>query len=159
MKTPTNLEILNVIYNDYYEDYVKYSRNDGARSSKNYVPIDCNKIAKKWDVDVNIIFGRLYYHLDKIYGYENNDGSKVPFFSIKVGEDKHCINFPLLSSVLAGMRQENKKYLIVTWLSIIALIISAISIGITINNQITPKQINDKQAITKPLLIESNKKQ
>jgi len=156
MKTPTDLEILNVIYNDYYEDYVKYSRNDGARSSKT---IDCNKIAKKLDVDANIIFGRLYYHLDKIYGYENNDGSKVPFFLLKFDGDKHCISFPLLSSVLAGMRQKNKKYLIVTWLSIIALIISAISIGFTIKNGITSKQTNDKQAITKPLVIESNKKQ
>ena len=49
------------------------------------------KIGKELGVDGDIIFGRLYYYLSKKYSFENSDETKVDFFALKVGDDKHCI--------------------------------------------------------------------
>ncbi len=64
MKIPTDFEILKMIYQDYYGDFSNYSKSNPSRSCKNYVPIDIRKIANKLNVDGDIIFGRLYYHLE-----------------------------------------------------------------------------------------------
>jgi len=53
----------------------------------------------------------LYYDLENRYGYTKDDGSKVHFFSLGAGEDRHCVNLPLLASVLAGLRYENKRFM------------------------------------------------
>jgi len=79
-KLPTDLQILNAIYNRYYDKFKSFSKNDLARSSKIYIPIDTAKIAKRFGVDVDIIFGRLYYHLEPKYGYQNPNGTKVSFY-------------------------------------------------------------------------------
>lgn len=55
------------------------------------------------------LFGRLYYYLDKKHGYKQDDGTLVPLFSLKVGEDTHCVNFPLLVSVLASLQSEHLR--------------------------------------------------
>jgi hypothetical protein len=140
-KTPTDLELLNVIYERYYCQFAQYSRENAERGSKIYVPIDCASIATQLNVDSDIVFGRLYYDLENRYGYTKDDGSKVHFFSLGVGEDRHCVNLPLLASVLAGLRYENKRFMVTTWIAVFAIIISSISLGISIykesiNNQI-----------------------
>jgi hypothetical protein len=60
-----------------------------------------------------------------------NDDSIVHFFVIQVKKDMHCINFPLLSSVLVGLQREesrsNKSFL----LSISAIAISIVSMAIS----------------------------
>jgi hypothetical protein len=132
-KTPTDLELLNVIYEKYYDQFARYSNESADRESKIYVPIDCTSIADELKVDGDIIFGRLYYDLDNRYGYTKEDGSKVHFFAPKVGKDRHCVNLPLLASVLAGLRHENKRFKLTTWISVIAIIISAISFGLSIH--------------------------
>lgn len=142
-KTPTDLELLNVIYDRYYDQFSQYSKENNDRESKIYAPIDCASIADRLDVDGDIVFGRLYYDLDNRYGYTKDDGTKVSFFAFAVGKDRHCVNLPLLASVLAGLRHENKRFMVTTWLAILALIISSVSLGVAIykepaNNQIRP---------------------
>lgn len=132
MNIPTDLEILNTIYRLYYSDFIDFKRDNGARSSKTYVPIDCKKIAGELKVDADIIFGRLYYHLEKQYGYKRSDGSNVHFFALKVGDDPKCVNFTLMTSVLAGLRQERKKFWVGTVIAVLALIISAVSLTVSI---------------------------
>lgn len=127
-KLPTDIQILKLIYEKYYDTFVSYDKNNNSRSSKIYVPIDIELISNKFGVDPDLIFGRLYYHLENKYGYSNDDGSKVPFFTLRSGSDKHCIHFPYLASVLATMKSENKKFYIATAISIVALMISIISI-------------------------------
>ncbi len=121
---PTDLEILHIIHDTYYTDFIRYSTDESIRDTKIYVPIDIDKIAKMLKVDGDIVFGRLYYHLNKKYGYTNDDGSKVLFFSPVIGKNKHCINFPYLSSVLANLNYTNKKYRTATIIAIISLLIS-----------------------------------
>ncbi|MCB2426777.1 hypothetical protein [Methylophaga pinxianii] len=132
MRIPTDLEILNTIYRIYHSDFVAFERGDGARDSRIYVPIDCKKIAGELKVDPDIVFGRLYYHLEKQYGYKQDDGSNVHFFARKVGNDPRCINFPLMTSVLAGLRQEKRKFWIGTAIAILALVVSAVSLTVSV---------------------------
>lgn len=131
-RTPTDLELLTAIYERYYDQFAKYSKTAPDRDSKIYVPIDCATIATQLGVDGDIVFGRLYYDLDNRYGYTKDDGSKIHFFAFSVGKDKHCVNLPLLASVLAGLRHENRRFVITTWVAIFALMISSFSLGYTI---------------------------
>ncbi|HIF9057028.1 TPA: hypothetical protein ACX6MG_001027 [Photobacterium damselae] len=140
-KTPTDLELLNYIYNYYYESYAKWEKEeDKERQSKIYVPIDCQLIAKHFDIDRDVVFGRLYYHLEKKYGYKQDDGSNVHFFAFKVGNENKCIHFPYLASVLADLRMEHKRFKWTVFLSSMAIILSAISIGITVYKEIVIHQ-------------------
>ena len=132
MKLPTDLEILEEIYRRYFDVYKRFSRGDAERDSKVYVPINVKSLAEHFGTDPDIIFGRLYYHLDPKYGFARPDGSKVAFFTLKAGDDRHAIQFPLLASVLAALRQEQSKYILATWLSVAALVVSTISIVLSI---------------------------
>ncbi|MBT9612358.1 MAG: hypothetical protein IV108_03720 [Burkholderiales bacterium] len=127
-KTPTDYEILSKIYDDYFDEYRTFEQNKEIRSSYNYVPIDLKKLATKLETDENILFGRLYYHLEKKFGYTNPDNTNVQFFAKKVGKDMHCIHFPYLASVLASMKSENRKYMVATSLSVVAIVISIIAL-------------------------------
>ena len=126
MKHPTDRKILRTIYAQYYDEFSAYTKGKPSRDTKIYVPIDCGEIAKKLGVDNDIIFGRLYYHLDKKYGYKQEDGSEVHLFALKVGEDKHAINFPLLSAVVADLQQSHFRFIIPLILAFAALLVSII---------------------------------
>ena len=56
--------LLNNIYNTYYNEYKSYKKAKKDLRSKAYVPIDCNLISKQLNMDPDILFGRLYYHLN-----------------------------------------------------------------------------------------------
>jgi hypothetical protein len=131
-KLPTDLELLNPIYENYYQKFTDYVEGDGGRDSKIYVPIDLKEIGKWVGVDSDIVFGRLYYDLNKRYGYVAEDQSEVPFFALAVGKDNHCINFPLLASVLAELRRKNKNFVLTTAIAVLALVTSFVSIAISI---------------------------
>ncbi|WP_448694979.1 hypothetical protein [Pseudomonas moraviensis] len=127
MKTPSDLMVLDIIYKLYYEEFANHSVEkdvQNSRKSKIFVPINCEMIAKELNVDRDIVFGRLYYHMQQKYGYIKDDGSKVAFFTAIAGEEDRCVNFPLLASVLAGLQQENNKFLWATIMSGIALTVS-----------------------------------
>jgi hypothetical protein len=144
-KTPTDLEILDLIYNDYYRTYLNFNKDNPQRETKIYVPIDIDKIANTLNVDNDIIFGRLYYHLNYKYSYKK-DGVTVPFFQdVILGANKapgkittivkkeiHAINFPYMASVLATLRDEDRKFRTATWIAAISAGISLVSILISI---------------------------
>lgn len=127
---PTDRRLLKQIYTEYFNTFVQFSEEDKTRATKIYVPIDIEKIAKKFDTDPDLIFGRLYYHLNKKYGYTQEDGSKVHLFAMAVGGDRHSIHFPLLTSILASLEGENRKFLVATGISVIALCLSIFSLVI-----------------------------
>ncbi len=127
-RPPTDLEILEEIYKQYYFKFISFSREKPNRVSKIYVPIDIEFIAKRFSVDVDIIFGRLYYHLKQKYSFTEKDGTKVEFFTLQVGPEKHAVHFPLLAAVIATLREEKNRHLSSTWISIAAILISIISL-------------------------------
>jgi hypothetical protein len=127
MKAPSDRKILSTIYDAYYKEFETFTLGaENGRSSKVLIPIDCKFIAQKLKVDGDIVFGRLYYHLQEKYGYSRDDGSKVAFFTLMAGGDRHCINFPLMASVLAGLQEENGKAQRATLLSTLAIVISIV---------------------------------
>jgi len=133
MKVPSDLEILKYVYKEYYRSYSSFMKGDGSRETKIFVPIEINKIAKKFRIDEDIIFGRLYYYLDPKYSYKDSDGSIKSFFVLSVnGKDRHCVNFPLMSSILAGLQEENNKFWISTTLAIYATVIAVLSIVVSL---------------------------
>lgn len=129
---PTDLEILNSIYEHHYPDFQAYTVENKIRASKVYVPIDIKMLAKKLKVDNDIVFGRLYYHLNEKYGYKNDDGSHVYFFTPIAGDDRNCVNFPYLASVLADLREQSKKYATATSIAVLSLLLSIVSLLISI---------------------------
>ena len=129
---PTDIAILDKIYNDYYEEFSTFSKDKPNRQTKIFIPIDIQKIADELNVDADIVFGRLHYDFEKRYGYKEDDGARVSFFSLRLGNELHCINFPYAASVLAAMRDEEKKFGIATGLATLALIISVVSICVSI---------------------------
>lgn len=130
MKTPTDRKVLNIIYKLYHEEFTNHSGEkyvQNGRRSKILVPIDCKLIAKQLNVDDDIVFGRLYYHMEEKYGYARRDsGGRVAFYTKIAGEENWCINFPLMASVLAGLEQENSKFLWATVMSGVALAVSIV---------------------------------
>jgi hypothetical protein len=131
-KLPTDLQILNYIYDTYYKQFIEFSKDNPTRSASIFVPIDIEMIANNFGVHVDIIFGRLYYHLEKKYGYQNKNGTGVPFFALKAGSDINCINFPYMASILANLRDKEEKDKLATSRSTLALLIAAISVIVSI---------------------------
>lgn len=132
MKIPTDLQILDLIYRSYYETFCSYSKAESKRETKNYVPIDIDSLARKLDVDGDIVFSRLYYHLNKKYSYKQDDDTKVVFFNLRIGEDINCIHFPYMASSLADLKAENRKFKTATRIAIISLGIAMISVTISV---------------------------
>ena len=131
-KIPTDFELLTFIYNHYYEDYESFIKEDNKRNTKIYVPIDCKVIADHFKVDRDIIFGRLYYHLENKYKYQQHDGVWVYFYTLSLGTDIKCINFPYMASVLAELSDKESKYITTVKVSIIAICISLAAMSVTI---------------------------
>ena len=130
---PTDLQILNAIYDLYYDEFADFKPGPGRRGSKALVPINCADIASDLGVDSDIVFGRLYYYLDRKYRFKDaDDGSIVPLFELMAGDDRHVVHFPYLASVLATMREENKKYLIATVMAAVSLVISITAIIVSL---------------------------
>lgn len=108
-KIPTDLKVLECIYGMYATDFARLPKEQPTRSAKIYVPIDVDLVAGKLKTDGHELFGRLYYDLDHRYRYKQDDGSSVHLFAFKVGNDRHCINYPYLAGVLAEKRSEDKS--------------------------------------------------
>ena len=130
--TPTDLQLMDAIYSRYYQDFEAHGENNKTRSSKPHVPICLETVAKDLSIDSEMLFGRLYYHLQGKHGYIASDGSPIDFFLIRVGGDHHCINFPFLSALLADLRNENKKYRIALIMSFVSLIMALVSFIISL---------------------------
>lgn len=124
MKNPSDGNILDAIYKKYYDVFVSYDKSAPSRSSKIYVPIDCAQIASELGMDAEILFGRLYYHLDKKYRYAQDDGSLVHLFALNTGGDLHTVNFPLLAAILAEHNVSFNRYILPLALSFAAFCVS-----------------------------------
>jgi len=138
-RPPTDLEILEEIYRRYYPVFVDPRRLEKNPHGKIHVPVDLAAIAAHFGVDLDIIFGRLYYHLNAKYGFEVTDyvgneerKSRVDLFSLQVGGERHCVQFPLLASLAADLRDQRNQYLWTLWLSIIATVLSVLALGVSI---------------------------
>ena len=129
---PTDERLLREIYKRYLRPFSEYSDENKTRSAKVWVPIDIMALAKRFRCDEDLIFGRLYYHMNAKYGSHTGSGDQVNFFSMRIGGDRHCVNFPLLASVLSDLQDERKRFIVSTRLAGLSLVVSAASILIAI---------------------------
>jgi hypothetical protein len=129
---PTDLKMLQAIYDGYHEEFGKFTKADGSRSNKIYVPIDIKRIARDLRVDEDMVFGRLYYHLEHKYGYKQAGGASVHFFAETAGKDIHCMNFPFMAAVLADLQDQSRKHNLAIWIAVGSLILSAVSVAIAV---------------------------
>jgi hypothetical protein len=124
-KIPTDLKIFETLYKAYESEFESRSQSETSGQSKIYVPVDIDEVAKKLGTDAHILFGRLYYHLDERYRYQQDNGSMVHLFAIVVGDEKHCINFPYLVGLLADYRLQDRRNLWALGISILSIVIAA----------------------------------
>ena len=92
------------------------------------VHVNCRKVADILGVNGDIVFGRLYYHLEEKYGYKREDDSQVAFFALKAGGVPRCINSPLMTSILAGLKQKEEKFWMSLVIAFFALVVSLVSL-------------------------------
>jgi len=129
-RLPKDVEILEAIYNRYYEDFCSFAKEKPDQISRIRVPIDVNQIAKDCGVEEELVFGRLYYHFNKKYSYNNENGERTTFFST-IKFEGMGVNFPLVASTIAELRlseAQEKKFETALMFSMGALLLSIISI-------------------------------
>ncbi len=126
-RLPTDLEILNKIYNLYYKTYIDFEIGDSTRNHINFVPIDIAQIARNLRIDVNILFMRLY-SLSLKTSRSTGEGSPLNLFIHKMDGERDYINFPYMASLLADLRYENKKYRVAIGFSFFSLIVAILSL-------------------------------
>ena len=117
-KLPTDLKILDTIFEKYYEAFVTTPTEE--RSA--FISIDVAEVSADLGVDPDIIFGRLYHYLDKKH---SADDSRL--FALKAGTKTNAVNFPMLSSILADLRHHNRTENTSLVLSIVSIVISLLS--------------------------------
>jgi hypothetical protein len=126
-RPPTDFELLKAIYERHHADYVAGSRPTVQ------VAIDIPGIAGDLGVEVNSVFGRLYHHLDQVYGERPDEqGRRRFFFSPVVGAEANCVNFPLLEAVLAGLWQEHRRRLFTVGVSLLSLAIALAALIVSV---------------------------
>jgi hypothetical protein len=82
-RPPTDFELLRAIYERHRDDFSGYVEDDPeGRGAKIMVPIDIPQLARELGVDTDSVFGRLYFHLDPIYGGQPDaKGTRKVFFA------------------------------------------------------------------------------
>ena len=130
---PTDLAILNEIYRRYYDEFASHDKSAPRRRTKNYVPIDIRAVGQHFQMDPDIIFGRLYYHMNPKFSLKQDDGSRVPFFEpFDLGSDHHAVQFPLLAAVIAGLREDRNRHLWATWVSVASFVVSLVALWVSL---------------------------
>lgn len=134
---PTDLQLLEEIYRRYYREFTAFSRDCPDRDTKVYVPIDIATIARHFGVDGDIIHGRLYYHLDHKYGIDRTNGERVPFFYFKedaAPSDRHQVQFPILASAVAQLKESRNQFVLATSLAAASLVIAFLALIVSMRN-------------------------
>ncbi len=122
-RPPSDFELLKAIYERHRSDFTT-PRSTSATGVA--VPIDVHAVAATLGTDADTVWGRLYHHLDRVYGEEPPaDGSVRRALFIASSDGTNSVNFPLLEAVLAGLWQERNRQLYAFWAS-------SISIGIAL---------------------------
>ena len=129
MNIPSDRKIFEAIYAMYLGDYLAHEHEQTQR--RVYLPIDVTAVAKRLRCSQHILFGRLYHDLAKRYDPETRPNTSGAVFQLQAGKDRHCIHFPYMVSILAGMREQRRVQLFTWAIAVAALALSIASIYLT----------------------------
>lgn len=147
---PTDFELLRAIYERYHAAWVNFTEEQERHADaiadeqghdastvrwhhRNAVPIDLDAIAGDLGVDANAVHGRLYHHLDPLYGATlGKDGKRTGFFIAQPGTTPDLVHFPLLEAVLAGLWQQRRRDLLAIRVAFASIGIAAGSLVVSI---------------------------
>lgn len=130
-RIPTDLEIAEELYDRYYNSFRKYAKDEPDRIARIRVPINVREVADAIGVEEDMIFGRIFYHFNKKYSYTDDKGNITTFFITDKFEGL-SVNFPLVASVLADLREDRKKTEQFMFISLGAFIFSMIALIVTL---------------------------
>jgi hypothetical protein len=126
-RLPTDREVLECLFEMNEKAYP--GETTGARGVNDpYVPVDLWAAATRLNTKPELLFGRLYYHLDAKHRYKQNTDEWVNLFLLNVENKRHAVHFPYLCAILAGHDQEYRKQLWSIAFSVLALVLSIASL-------------------------------
>ena len=130
-RPPSDYELLKEIWERYRAEF---QQTRPITQTGILLPIDIPAIAAALGTDADSVFGRLYYHLDPIYGEAPRaDGSpQKVLFTPLANDEPNCINLPLLEAVLAGLWQERNRQLWAVWASAISVAVALAALIVSI---------------------------
>ena len=131
-KLSTDREVLKCIYEMYESSYPGVKRDSSGGENDPYLAIDVPAVAEKLQCKPELLFGRLYYHLDFKHRYKQENGALVYLFYLKLGDKRHAVHFPYLAAILAGHDQEHRKQLWSLGISVVALVLSVASLAVNL---------------------------
>jgi len=131
-KLPSDRKVLRCIYRMYEKEYPGPAGPDGRGSNDPYVPVDVRAVAEHRKCSPELVFGRLYYHLDAKHRYKQDSGAWVSLFQLNFKDQGHSVHFPFLASILAGFEEEHRKLFWSMVFSTAALVISVLSLSTNI---------------------------
>ena len=110
---PSDFRIIEQIYDDYIDEFEQTADSTAEGGEKVYVEIDIVALAEKLKVNKHVLFGRLYYHLDKKHRYKDEEtGAWTHLFARVLADKRHCIHFPYLSALVAEQQRDMRRFLI-----------------------------------------------
>lgn len=121
-RPPTDFELLKAIYARHRNDYAS------TDPPTIVVPVDVPAIARDLGVEPNSVVGRLYHHLDPLYGERPEDAqgrARKFLFTLRAGDKINCVNFPLLEAALAGLWQQRRR-------DFLAVVTAVFSLGVAV---------------------------
>jgi hypothetical protein len=121
---PTEREVLRAIYESYEASYPGKSPGENDP----YLAIDVYAVAERLKCKPHLLFGYLYYFLERKYRFETGPNTYVHLFAIKVGQLRHAVNFPYLAAILAGHDQEHSRQWWSLAIAAVALVLSLAAI-------------------------------
>lgn len=159
----TDLRILDEIHTLYSEEYSKKLKSNPKDISyvEHFLKIDTDKIAKNLKLPRSYVFGRLMFVLHVKHALKDKDDRTINL--LWINETDIEVNFPMLESVLADMRDKawrDKRSAAIQWSGwIFGLIATVIAIAGFFSN--ANKEATSQVAITQipSIEIQSSRKE
>jgi len=127
MKFPSEREVLRCVAK-MYESSIPASGGDVDP----YLPMNVTAVAEQLGCKPATLFGYLFYHLDRKHHYEAAPHTYVHLFVDKVGERRHCVNYPYLVGILAAQDAEHTRSQWAISLSMAAFVLSLAAIVVQV---------------------------
>ena len=129
---PTDRDIIRCIYEMYESAYPGAASGQVRGENDPYLPVDLNAVAHRLNCKPEILFGRLYYHLDAKHRYKQDNGASVHLFHLNIQGKGNTVHFPYLASILASHDQEYRKQFWSIAFSVLAIVLSVAALVVNI---------------------------